>query len=255
MSGYLAGKGVGETVEIRGPHLGFDVKERLGKERRVVFLAGGTGIAPALQVVHALESRTARAEGMDKGGMPRVDIVWANRSRLDCVGGQGLGSDGLLMEGDGGLVMEMLRGMQRRLPGKITVRCAVDEEGSFIDGGVVGRVTGFVTAPKERSWPWGSARTRQTEHWEAGNVRPKCWVHDQERVALRPATETESDACKCGEGRKLLFVSGPDGFVEYLAGAKRWAGGMELQGPLGGLVGELERRYLGLGKEWLVLKL
>jgi hypothetical protein len=151
--------------------------------------------------------------------------------------------------GEGGPVMDQLADLQRRYPGKVTVRCAVDEEGSFIDAGAITRAAGLTLPPK--SSVWGRTQTPAPEE----KPPTKCWIHDQERVALRPATETDGDACEGGEGRNLLFVSGPDGFVEAYAGAKRWAGGMELQGPLGGLVGELARRYPEFGKEWLVLKL
>lgn len=36
--------------------------------------------------------------------------------------------------------------------------------------------------------------------------------------------------------RRLILVSGPDGFVSHLAGPKQWQGGRETQGMLGGLL-------------------
>ena len=50
-------------------------------------------------------------------------------------------------------------------------------------------------------------------------------------------------------GSKLLLVSGPEGFVSFLAGPKRWEDGKEKQGNLGGIIGEI-----GLA-DWLVWKL
>lgn len=47
----------------------------------------------------------------------------------------------------------------------------------------------------------------------------------------------------------LILVSGPEGFISYMAGPKLWAQGMELQGPLQGVIKEL-----GL-KDWAVWKL
>ena len=63
------------------------------------------------------------------------------------------------------------------------------------------------------------------------------------------------DHCSCGSGKNLLFVSGPDGFIEYFAGAKRWANGMELQGPVGGILGRLKAQFPESMNDWLVLKL
>lgn len=251
VSTYLSNLGPGEEISLRGPHLGFDVAHRLGDKDHVVFLAGGTGIAPALQVVHALESEERSVKGM-----PRVDIVWANRSRKDCVGCQGLMSEGDLGGEVRDPILQQLAELQRRDPGKITVRCAVDEERSFIDMQVISRAASL-TSPASTSsssvFSWKNKSPPPTQDEKSRTT--KCWVHDQDRVMLRPAIETESDHCNCGEGRNLLFVSGPDGFIEAYAGAKRWAGGMELQGPVGGLAEELRKRYPAFGRDWLVLKL
>ncbi len=77
VSHYLARLGLGDTVELRGPHLGFDVPLRMGNAGQLVFLAGGTGIAPALQAIRAVldrqtadpgKSTSAAAEGSLAGG-------------------------------------------------------------------------------------------------------------------------------------------------------------------------------------------
>ncbi|KAI1469713.1 uncharacterized protein F4812DRAFT_457115 [Daldinia caldariorum] len=92
MSTYLSKLQVGEKVWLRGPHLGFDVERRLGDVgRHVVFLAGGTGIAPALQVARkVLDGHSAEAEtaGERKGDKPTVSILWANRHAADALGRQ-----------------------------------------------------------------------------------------------------------------------------------------------------------------------
>jgi hypothetical protein len=251
VSTYLSNLGPGDEISLRGPHMGFDVAHRLGEKDHVVFLAGGTGIAPALQVVNALEIEERRGKGM-----PRVDIVWANRSRKDCVGCQGLMSEGVLGGEVEGPILHQLAELQRRYPGRITVRCAVDEERSFIDIHVISRAAGL-PAPTSTSstsiFGWKTKAPPPTEDEKPKTT--KCWIHGQDRVMLRPATETENDHCECADGRNLLFVSGPDGFIEAYAGAKRWAGGMELQGTLAGLVGELRKNYPAFGRDWLVLKL
>ena len=243
VSSYLSRLGVGDEVELRGPRYGFDVRRRLGGggAERVVFLAGGTGIAPALQVVRAVVEENC------KSGGPRVDILWANRRRADCPACPGLGHpSGELGEGEAGPVVEQLAEVQRRFPGRVSVRCAVDEEGAFVQ---MGALAGLVVPHTGR----GDGKD------EAGN----CWLHSQDAVAWRPATDVETEEmkkeeggqCQCRGGKNLLFVSGPDGFVEAYAGPKRWANGMELQGPVGGVLGKLRARYPEAMKEWLILKL
>ena len=50
-------------------------------------------------------------------------------------------------------------------------------------------------------------------------------------------------------GKKLLFVSGPEGFVNHWVGAKQSPNGPEVQGSLGGVLSTLD-----LG-DWEVVKL
>jgi hypothetical protein len=240
VSNYLSSLNVGDAVELRGPHYGFDVRKRLGGAERVVFLAGGTGIAPALQVVKAV----LEGERLEKG--PRVDILWANRQRADCRACPGLGSrTGELEAGTGGPVLEQLAEMQRRYPGRVSVRCTVDEERSFVE---MGALAGLVASAAGKGGD--------------GEEVKDCWLHSQEAVAWRPAADVDSEntvldlgECRCWNGKNLLFVSGPDGFVEHFAGPKRWANGMELQGPVGGVLGKIRARYPDVMKDWLVLKL
>lgn len=116
MSKYLARLGPGDTVEIRGPHLGFDLGTRSGlvdhdhnnnkhkgtkkkqrrrrrqpQERHVVFLAGGTGIAPAMQAARRLLPPPGQAHNdvdnvNDDVVVSSVQILWANRASADCAG-------------------------------------------------------------------------------------------------------------------------------------------------------------------------
>lgn len=243
VSSYLAGLKVGDEVELRGPHYGFDVRRRLGDRDRVVFLAGGTGIAPALQVARIVLAEEKEAGESRKG--PRVDILWANRQRADCVGCPGLKDGKGELEGPDGPILEQLAELQKMHPGRITVRCTVDEERSFVQ---MDTLAGLVASGVRRA--------------EGKEEAKDCWLHWQEAVAWRPAadvddekTDKEADNCGCGSGKNLLFVSGPDGFIEHFAGAKRWANGMELQGPVGGILGKVKARYPDAMKDWLVLKL
>ncbi|KAG4221069.1 hypothetical protein PC116_g30454, partial [Phytophthora cactorum] len=92
MSTYLSKLQVGEKVWLRGPHLGFDIARRLGDTgKHVVFLAGGTGIAPALQVARrVLDDHSSGTETASerKGEKPTVSILWANRYAADALGRQ-----------------------------------------------------------------------------------------------------------------------------------------------------------------------
>jgi hypothetical protein len=51
------------------------------------------------------------------------------------------------------------------------------------------------------------------------------------------------------KGSKVILVSGPEGFIEHWAGKKVWADGREGQGPLGGVLGQMDL------KRWSVFKL
>lgn len=245
VSNYLAGLKVGDEVELRGPHYGFDVGRRLGDMDRVVFLAGGTGIAPALQVVKAV-LQGERREGQELKEGPRVDVLWANRQRADCVGCPEVRDALGELEGNGGPVLDQLAELQRRYPERLTVKCTVDEERSFVQ---METLAGLVMSG-----------VRGTE---GGQETQDCWLHSQEAVTWRPAADVDAkkkpakevDHCGCGSGKNLLFVSGPDGFIDHFAGAKRWANGMELQGPVGGILGKMKAKYPDAMNDWLVLKL
>jgi hypothetical protein len=239
VSSYLSGLKVGDRIELRGPHYGFDVRRRLGDGDRVVFLAGGTGIAPALQAVKAV------LEGPN-GAKPRMEILWANRQRADCIGCPGLKDRDEGLNDRGGPILDQLADIQRKYPGRVTVRCAVDEERNFVQ---MGALAGLVTSTARKTKPVVPAK--------------HCWLHSQDAVAWLPAADMDAekkedvraDNCQCASGRNLLFVSGPDGFIEHFAGAKRWANGMELQGSVGGVLGKIRAKYPDAMKDWLVLKL
>lgn len=77
VSGYLHKLPLGATIDLRGPRIEFDIPEEVGE---VLFLAGGTGIAPALQMVHTLLERRKPSENP-----PRIRILWANRRSEDAL--------------------------------------------------------------------------------------------------------------------------------------------------------------------------
>ncbi|KAI9835240.1 MAG: mitochondrial peripheral inner membrane protein [Sclerophora amabilis] len=125
LSTYLSRLPLGASVSLRGPHSEFVApdKDDVGE---VLFLAGGTGIAPAMQVAYSLFLRSVdRGEsqgdsGIDKskqlesgeehkevqegivrdpgapaeGVQPKLRILWAVRSSQECLGGSVPGSPG-----------------------------------------------------------------------------------------------------------------------------------------------------------------
>ena len=196
MSRYLARLAEGDKVELRGPHTELELPAEV---RDVLFLAGGTGIAPALQVAHTLlEVRKTSEE------LPNIHIVWSNRRREDCVGGTDLQPTSAT-EGVGGPIVQELRRLQGKYPNNVKVDYFVDEEGRWVDQGTISRLT-----------------KRQSN-------------------LTHQAMSSRIDS-------RLLFISGPQGFVSFLAGPKKYWGGKEVQGDIGGLIGKMGIR------DWKVWK-
>jgi len=182
VSNYIASLPVGGRVELRGPHAGAELP---GHITDVLFLAGGTGIAPAMQVAHTLLETSTPTSA-------RIHIVWANRRREDCLS-------------SGKIVLE-LQQLQEKHPENLRVDCVVDEEGTAISQKML------------------STLTKNNSPGKSGSVTSRI-------------------------DSKVLFVSGPEGFVNFLAGPKKWENGKESQGELGGLL-----KRLGL-RDWKVWKL
>jgi cytochrome-b5 reductase len=202
VSNYLANLPLHATVEIRGPHAGIGLPM---DTTDIVFLAGGTGIAPAMQVVYTmLEKRTETQKS-------KIHIVWANRKRADCVGGVSSSTKtrkNELFEATDHppeTVVRELQIMRQKYPDNLSIDYVVDEEGTFLDR----KSISLITAKASR----------------------------------------DMDISGSGTGSKLLFVSGPEGFVSFLAGPKKWEDGDEKQGNLGGILGQMNL------KGWQVWKM
>lgn len=315
MSSYLSRLRVGDAVWLRGPHLGFDVARRLGDDggagtgtgagRSVVFLAGGTGIAPALQVARRLldydnnanaasddggnERKTLATAVVDK---PVISILWANRRSIDALGRRtpaaaGVGSwsikrlwkrgaseddsdrgDEKTEEEQLSSLSRQIRDMEKRYPDNFRVRYFVDEEKSFIGAADVITTAatatpreqksvsrpGQLTTPPAAECPWHSAaalaKLPNDDDASRRSVDGVGGSGSHGPDLLCPCVRTPGERA----GVNLLFVSGPDGFIEAYAGPKQWHEGGEMQGPVRGLVGRLTGRQ-GELDGWLVLKL
>lgn len=201
MTTYLDALPLESRINLRGPFQDVQIPKEVDE---VLFLAGGTGISPALQVAHIMAKRPGA----------KVHILWANRRRDECIGApievipsSPKGVTGFLSstlgyskastihpsgEEDKGLVVKVIEEMRDRSPpGQFEVQYFVDEDDSFIRSREVKRI-----------------------------------------LASKPGT---SDT-----GTKLIMVAGPEGFVDYWAGRKRLEEGREAQGPLRGRLAQIE---------------
>jgi ferredoxin-NADP reductase len=216
VSRYLHAIEVGADVEMRGPKIECTIPK---DTKDILFIAGGTGIAPALQAGYSLLSRTSADH------RPRIHILWANRLKDDCAGGH---SDSLKSQPRRGwfsgwfgssasqdttardaaavveketpsIIVRELEALKSQYPGQVTVDYYLDEENTFI-------------------------------------------TKDAIRKAIEPISIEDS------RKNKLILVSGPEGFISYMAGPKLWAQGQELQGPLNGVIKQLDLKGWGVWK-------
>ncbi|KAK4191364.1 Sucrase/ferredoxin-like-domain-containing protein [Podospora australis] len=242
VSTYLSRLSIGDTVEIRGPKLGFNIPSRLGGDGKIVFLAGGTGIAPALQVARVALSSSSSS----------MSIIWANRTREECAPAHP--------------ITQLLEGLKQANKGQFGYAVTVDAEKSFIDEKTISSqlssptttsatAAGAVGAKKSKSCYYHS-----TTKLIASDGEDAIW--EDEPSTKKSTTEEKYkplDKCSCSEeskgGKNLLMISGPEGFIRRFAGAKAWSFGKERQGVVGGVIGGLVRKYPGLGENWLVLKM
>lgn len=211
VSNYLHRLPLGSNISVSGPKLEYAVPKDV---QSVVFIAGGTGIAPALQVAHAMFERDLGSETATT--FPKLHVLWASRRREDCAGGisdhapaaaswwsrpsllgwlsapqnRSLAHATLADSGKQGLVVKELEALKKKYPGRVQVDYFVDEESSFIHEPQITAALSSMNLTK---------------------VRNRCQV----------------------------LVSGPPGFIAYVAGPKVWRDGFEEQGPLGGLLGSV----------------
>ena len=212
MSNYLHRLSPGTTIELRGPTIEYELPKDVDE---VLFIAGGTGIAPVLQAASALFQ--SKQERKDIKG-PKLEILWANRRREECAGM----TSGIFERTSRWLedwnwlkdlwkkpstsigsprsdIVRQLEHLQSKLGDRLKVRSFIDEEGQSITSSVLDP---FMRATDETNGP-----------------------------------------------KRLILISGPDGFVAHFAGPKLWRNGKEVQGPLGGVL-------KGLGtRGWEVWKL
>ena len=206
VSNYLHSLPIGSSIELRGPNLEYELTPGV---KQVVFFAGGTGIAPALQVAHAMFDVDGNKQGR------KLHILWANRRREDCIGGY---SDAPPPEPvppkppwsgfftaekpkpkipatlERGVIVRELEQLKDKHPGQVTVEYYVNEEDTWIDKDTVFK-----------------ALSR----------------FDDKDFSLGSATSQE---------QRQILISGPSGFISYLAGPKEWRGGRQEQGGISKII-------------------
>lgn len=180
----------GTFVHLRGVRIEYRVPEHVDE---VLFLAGGTGIAPALQVAHTLFKYRG-----GNGRKPRMRVLWANRKREDSYNA---------LEQTQNLLVEEIEGLKSKYAGRFDVEYLVDEDGAFITEDLLRK-----------------------------------YLKGREPIAEQSSEDGAT-------GKKILLVSGPEGFIDYYAGSKFMEKGREMQGPLGGMLEKIEP------KGWDVWKL
>lgn len=200
VSSYLHRLPIGSQIELRGPNLEYDISPDV---KQVVFFAGGTGISPALQVAHALFG--SKEQGRDR----RLHILWANRKREDCVGGH---SDHSLAE-------------------PLTMK-------SKITGIFSGSRPSPTAAISEEAGLVVRELQRLKEKYP-GQVTVEYFVNeentyiDKDAVFKALSRFDDSDFSRGSSSpqeQRQILISGPNGFISYLAGPKEWRGGKEQQG-------------------------
>ncbi|KAL5337078.1 hypothetical protein BJX70DRAFT_253296 [Aspergillus crustosus] len=217
VSRYLHSLKVGAPIEVRGPKIECEVPSDTGS---ILFIAGGTGIAPALQAGHTLLRRTNQTD------RPRIHILWATRQRDDCRGGQDKSTD-TAGETTASWLPRLFRST-KQVPGPVINGPHHSTEKSFI----VGEIEAL-----RLHYP--------------GQVTVEYFVDEENTFITKKSVfeVTNSIASNSSDKHNLIFVSGPEGFISYMAGPKLWAQGKEHQGPLQGVIKEL-----GL-HDWSVWKL
>ena len=225
VSGYLHKLEVGSAIELRGLSAEYVLPETVDT---VVFLAGGTGIAPAMQVADAL------------AGKARVHILWANRRRDDCIGGI---SDTKETSGSWNSPdwWKLFTFSSSRGSEEYVVKKSSQEQSAIV--AQLDRLKRAASSGASVSGAYSTTLSVDYYVDEEGKfISPK---HVQQLVQENGSAAPGSDH----KGKNLLLVSGPEGFVNYWAASKQWINGREVQGPLGGILSTLE-----LGG-WEVVKL
>lgn len=221
MSSYLHRLPVGATIELRGPNIEYPYTAIGEDVKNVIFIAGGTGIAPAMQVAHAMFDGLNERQKKEKA----LHILWANRSREDCAGG----------------VSSDATPVATPKPASSSWSWAsIFSSTAKIANDTVAEVENEQLQPNAIVQQLNSLKSQSGERISLS------YFVDEEKTYLHTGTiEHALSSIKdvTGQEKTQIIISGPPGFITYLAGPKVWQDGKEKQGPLGGRLAQV------LGKE------
>lgn len=217
VSTYLHKLSVSANIELRGPQIEYEIPKDVDE---ILFLAGGTGIAPALQTLYTLFDCRKDADFV-----PKMRILWANRRSEDSFGGtsdtpppsRNLLIPWISLLGFG----EVNQPKKRQVTEEVSISPIVKELNSF----------------KERN---------------GGHITIDYFVDEENSYITEETLKsylTKSTVQSSSARRKLILIAGPEGFITHHAGPKAWGGGKEVQGPIGGTLGNIN------SKAWEIWKL
>jgi hypothetical protein len=229
VSNYLSRLSIGDEVELRGPHRNLNIGQVLDHpDVKLVFLTGGTGITPALQTVHAaLEATRPREIHTDDAQLerlaakrPRITILWANRRRQE--------------------IEKSPIAPKPTTPGVFAWRSSASKPRS-VGGDDIEDPTLITQELLDLKRRYGDNLCLRFLVDEDGTfIREENVTRAMDVLATAHRHEYFSPP-------NLIIVSGPDGFITAYAGAKRWEGGKETQGTLGGLIGAIRDKFSRFG--------
>lgn len=225
VSGYLHRIALGTLVHLRGPRLEYQIPENVDE---VLFLAGGTGIAPALQVAHTLYRARSSTENV-----PTMRILWANRRREDSFAGLGAfqATPGQIFRA--GIMAKVRNALISMEHGPAKIDIKLQSENTPGSNRQQSRLVEEVELLK------GKYNDKVKIDYFVDE--DKSYISEDLLRAHLSVDETSSKP-NGSPRRRLLLVAGPEGFVESLAGPKEWQGGKEVQGSLGGVLNKIRPR-------------
>jgi homoaconitate hydratase len=214
----------GTVVHLRGPQLEYEIPQDVDE---VLFIAGGTGIAPALQLAHTLFKY--RVSALEDG--PRLRILWANRRREDSY-------KGVESQKPHETVIPKLRSLASRWQGEAKAQPREVRED--------------FSAPTTQSQSALVEEVESLKMKHAGKVNVDYFVDEDksyitENVLRKHLGSMERSLGQTAENqptssKKIILISGPEGFINFYAGPKFMKAGKEEQGPLRGILGKIDLR-------------
>lgn len=207
VSTYLHKLPLSAIVEVRGPQVEYEIPKDVDE---ILFLAGGTGVAAALQTVYTLfECRK------DTDFVPKLRILWANRRSEDSLGGT---SDLPPPSSNRSRYwLSLFRFREVSQPEKRPVSQVVS----------ISPIVKELNSFKERNGDYLTIDYFVDEE--------NSYITEETLRSYLSKSAVQSSSAR----RRLILISGPEGFITHHAGPKEWGGGKELQGPIGGTLGNI----------------